>query len=264
MDPARRAQLTARLRDCGEQELVELLQAELEHLDAEVVRTALRSPYASARVIELILGERRLLSSHEVQKALVEHPRTPEPRVLNLVPSLYWRDLVELGGNTRIRPRVRKAADRRLAERLPRLGIGERIAIARKAGPGLIARLLLDPNLRVIDALLDNSRMTEGLLAPLLYSDRARPGVLARIAENRKWGRRYPIRAAIARNPATAAATALELLAFLKKADLREVRADPRIDMSVRRRAGLLLGIDPGAWPGAGSSAEENVGSETD
>ena len=135
MDSAGRAQLIARLRECGEQEMLELLQAEMDNLDAEMVRTVLRNPYASARVVELILGDRRLLSSNEVQRALAKHAHTPEARALNLVPALYWRDLVELGGNSRVRPRVRLAADRRLAERLPKLGIGERIAIARKAGP---------------------------------------------------------------------------------------------------------------------------------
>ncbi|MFQ5524895.1 MAG: hypothetical protein ACE5GX_01410 [Thermoanaerobaculia bacterium] len=249
MDSAGRAQLVARLRECGEQELIELLQAELDNIDPETVRTVLLNPYVSTRVIELILGERRLLSSHEVQRALALHSQTPEPRALNLVPALYWRDLVELGSNARVRPRVRLAADRRLAERLPKLGIGERVAIARKAGPGVISRLLRDPHLRVIGALLENPRMTEGLLAPLLHSDEARPEVLARIAGDRKWGRRYSVRVAIARNPRAHADTALKLLVYLNKPDLRDLRKDTRLAAAVRRRAGLLLGIDPAESP---------------
>ncbi len=245
MDPARRAQLAAKLRECGEFEMFELIEAELGDLDAEVVRTALRNPHVSKRVIELVLAERRLLSSHEVQKALAQHPKTPEPRVLNLVPGLYWRDLVELGGSTRVRPRVRRAADRRLVERLPRLGIGERIAIARKAGAGVIGHLLSDSNLRVIGALLENPRMTEGLLARLINGDGAGPEVLSRIAQDRKWGSRYPIRNGIARNPRAPVATALGLLVFLKKSDLRDLYADRRLALAVRRKAGLLLGMDP-------------------
>lgn len=250
MDPGRRADIAARLRDCGEQEMLELLETELHDLDPEVVRAALRNPHVSSRVIEVVLGERRLLSSHELQKALAAHPKTPEPRVLNLVPGLYWRDLVELGASSRVRPRVRRAAERRLAERLPRLGIGERIAIARKAGPGLIARLLHDPNLRVMGALLENPRMTEGLLAPLIHGDQVQPQVLTRIAHDRRWGARYAIRSGIARNPRTAATTALELLSSLKKSDLRELYRDRRLAPAVRRRAGVLLGIDPAASKG--------------
>ena len=106
MESLRRAELIARLRDCGEAEMLELLESRIQDLEPEVVRSALRNPHASRRVIDLILGERRLLSSHEVQKALAEHPKTPEPRVLNLVPALYWSDLVELGSNARTRPPV--------------------------------------------------------------------------------------------------------------------------------------------------------------
>lgn len=245
MDPARRARLVARLRECGEQEMIEVIESELADLDTEVVRTALRNPHVPRRVIELVLGERRLLSSHEVQRELAQHPKTPEPKVLNLVPGLYWRDLVELGASTRIRPRIRQAADRRLAERLSSLGIGERVAIARRAGPGIIARLLYDPDLRVIGALLDNPRLTEGLLAPVIHGDAARPEVLSRIARHRKWGSRYAIRSGIARSPRAQVATALELLVYLNKSDLREVRADGRLVPAVRRKAGVLLGIDP-------------------
>lgn len=245
MKPARRAELAARLRVCGEQELLELLEAELGELDGEVVRLALGNPHASRRVIDLVLNERRLLASHEVQKALAQHPRTPEPRVLNLVPALYWRDLMELGSDTRIRPRVRLAADRRLLERLPRLGAGERVALARRAGPGVGARLLFDADPRVIEALLENPRLTEPLLAPAINSPLIRPETLALIAADKKWGRRYSVRSSIARNPSAWARTALGLLATLQKQDLREVWSDRRIAAEVRDRAGLLLGIDP-------------------
>jgi len=242
MDPARRAEFAVRLRECGEQEMIELLEPELEHLDGETVCLALRNPHASGRVIDLILGERRLLLSSEVRKALVQHPKTREARALNLVPALYWSDLVELGGDTRIRPRIRLAADRRLIERLPRFEVGERVAIARKAGPGVIVRLLRDSDLRVVEALLENPRMTEAILAPCLQGDTVRPETLGRIASDRKWGSRYAIRDAIARNPRTPSATVLELLVYLRKSDLRDVRADRGIAPEVRRRAGLLLG----------------------
>lgn len=224
--------------------MMELLEAELKELDGETVRVALRNPHASKRVINLVLAERRLLSSHEIQKALAQHPKTPEPRVLNLVPALYWSDLVELGGNVRIRPRVRQAADRRLLERLPRLGVGARVAIARKAGPGAIGRLLFDADSRVIAALLENPRLTETLLAPAIHSDRIRPQTLATIASDRKWSNRYSVRNGIARNPRTPAPKALDLLSSLKKPDLKAIFADRRVAPAVRRKAALLLGVE--------------------
>lgn len=252
MGAARRRSLVARLRECGEQEMVELVRAQIEELDADGVQSLLRNPHVSTRVIELILRERRLLVSHEVQKALAEHPKTPEPRVLNLVPALYWRDLVELGGNTRVRPRVRQAADRRLLLRLEKIGTGERIAIARRAGPGVLGRLLEDRDLRVISALLENPRMTEEVLLPVVSREGTPSHVLDRIANDRKWGSRNSVRAAVARNPGASASTVLELLVFLSKSELRDIRADRRLDSRVRRRAALLLGFDPAQEPADG------------
>jgi hypothetical protein len=94
----------------------------------------------------------------------------------------------------------------------------------------------------VIAALLENPRLTEGLLMPLIHRDDARPDVLRVIAESPRWSSRYPLRVALARNPRTPVGTALRLLPALKKVDLRAVAASPRVASPVRRRAQLLAG----------------------
>ena len=82
--------------------------------------------------------------------------------------------------------------------------------------------------------------MTEGALAPLLASVKALAPVLAVIAAHPRWGCRYPIRVALARNPHTPVATVLPLLSALKKPDLMGVAADHRLSAPVRQRAQLL------------------------
>ncbi len=234
--------LGRRLREAGEAELYELLSMHLEELDPGAIGQALRNPYASPRVLELVAGRRGVLRAYEVRRAVVSHPCTPPPRSLNLVGTLYWKDLVKVGADARIPPRVRRAADHRLAQRLPALALGERMAIARQAGPGLIERLRLDPEPRVVAALLENPRLTEGLIAPLASDVAAAPEVLSRLAADPKWGRRYGLRYAIASNPSTPEHTALDLLAGLKKRDLASIATDPRLAVAVRRRADLLRG----------------------
>lgn len=234
--------LGRRLREANEAELYDLLASHLDELDPGEVGQALRNPYASARVLDLVAARRPTLRAYEVRRALVAHPRTPAPRSLNLVGTLYWRDLVKIGADTRIPPRVRRAADHRLAQRLPALALGERVAIARSAGPGLIERLRTDPEPRVVAALLENPRLTEALLAPLLTDTMTAPAVLSRVAADRKWGRRYVVCHAIAANPSTPETTALDLLPGLKKRDLASIAADRRLPELVRRRADLLRG----------------------
>lgn len=235
-------ELSQRLREAGEEELTELVHAHRGEIGVPEARQILRNPHATREVVEVLLATPEVLGSHEVKKDLAAHPQTPQPRALDLVPNLFWRDLVRLGADSRVRPAVRRAANRTLASRLPGLATGEKSAIARTAGPGLLARLRHDPSPRVLRALLQNPRLTEGTLLPVASSDQTPGPVLEVLADDRRWGVRYPVRRALANNPATPPTVALRLLPHLKKHDLRSVARATRISAVVRRRAKLFLG----------------------
>jgi hypothetical protein len=235
-------ELERRLREAGADELLALLEEHAPRLEPPQVRQALRNPFFDARGVEVLVGQPRLLSFYEVRRGLALHPRTPEVLALRLVTGLFWRDLMELGADSRVRPVVRRAADLQLAARLPELAIGEKINLARRAGSGLLAHLRHDPSPRVIAALLDNPRLTEGVLAPVVHSDRTSPPVLDVIAGDRRWGVRYGLRQGLCRNPRTPVETVLRLLPSLRKEDLRAVAGDAKLAETVRRRARLLLG----------------------
>jgi hypothetical protein len=234
--------LELRLREAGAEELLALLHEHAIHLEVREARQALRNPHCSAEVVELLADQGRLLSFYELRRDLALHPRAPEPLALRHIPGLFWRDLMALGLDTRVRPRVRRAADQYLSTRLPELALGEKINIARRCGLGAVLQLRHDPSPRVIAALLDNPRLTEDALAPIVHAP-ATPGpVLALIAADRRWGVRPALQSALARNPATPLATVLRLLSLLRKPELRGVAQDPRTAETVRQRARLLLG----------------------
>ena len=235
-------EIEKRLAAADEDDLLELVREHLTSLDGTLLRRLLRHPFLGKEAIQLLLEDREAVGSYEVRRELAGHPRTPEPRAMQLVSTLYWRDLAKLSTDSRVRPTVRRVAERRLADRLPGLAVGEKVAIARRCGGGLVTRLGQDPNPRVIQALLENPRLTEGTLLQLVSRDSARPEVLAMVARDRRWGVRYRIRVPICRNPSTPVATALGLLSGLRKLDLRAVADDPRLAKAVRQRADLLLG----------------------
>ena len=237
--------LAVRLRESDADELLQLLRKHVKELDVPEVRQALRNPFLTQQAIELLLDERRLLAFSEIKKDLVCHPRTPEVRARRLVPSLFWRDLLQISIDGRVRPQVRRSADLQLRERIHILSVGERMSIARRASPALIQQLRMDPDPRVIGALLENPRLTEGSLMPLLGSDRAKPEILTLVARHRRWGIRYGVRSALCRNARTSPEIVLGLLSQLKKSDLRAVFQDRRLSVAVRRRAGTLLGHEP-------------------
>lgn len=245
-EPESDLEISRRLREAGEEELSALVDRHAAELEPPAVRQALRNPHCSAEVIERIAAERRLLAFYEVRRDLCFHPRTPETLAARFLPGLYWRDLMELGLDSRLRPTLRRSADLLLTARLPELALGEKMSIARRAGAGVLSQLRHDPSPRVIAALLDNPRMTEGLLAPVVNGGRTPPPILELIAADRRWGVRYSLRLAIARNPVTPLDTAWRILGTLRKMDLKPLAADPRLPEPVRRRARVLLGTPLG------------------
>jgi hypothetical protein len=232
--------LATRLRTADSQELAELVRSRREELGPDAVRHALRNSYVDGQVINDLLEHPRLRKYYEVRRAIAAHPRTSQTRAVGLIAGLYWRDLARIGADSRVQPVVRRAANQRLGERLGHLSVGEKVVLAREAGPGLIPRLLQERELLVLEALLDNPRLTEPLLAPLVNSPVAEPELLQRVAEDRKWGSRYAVRLALCRNPATPPELAVSLLAGIQKVDLKSIVADSRVSAAVRQRAGLL------------------------
>lgn len=232
--------LSSRLRAADPSELSEIVRDRSDELSPDSVQVILGNSYVDARVIDDLLDHPRLRRHYEVRRQIAAHPRTKQARAVSLIAGLYWRDLLRIGSDSRVKPAVRRAADRRLAERLGRLSIGEKVVVAREAGPGLIPRLLEEKDLRVVAALLENPRLTEPLLFPLLANHVAPPQVLRLVAEDRRWGSRYSTRLALCRNPATPTDLAISLLPALKKADRRAIAADTRVADAVRQRASLL------------------------
>jgi hypothetical protein len=232
-----KSELRRQLREADEESLGELIESRGAELEAPVAAHAFRNPFLTGRLIEAIAALPRLAVAYEIRREIVGHPRTPPSLALRHVGGLYWADLVRVGGDTRLHPLVRRAADRRLIERLPGLAVGERIAIARAGGAAIVAVLRHDPVPAVVSALLENPRLTEALLVPLAASERAGPRVLAVLAADPRWGARIGVRAALCRNPATPAAAVQRLLPALAAPDLAAIAADARLAEPVRRRA---------------------------
>lgn len=252
-DPGRegeRARLRGRSEAALEQELAELGPAELferleelgVELSAPLARVALRNPHVDERALELLCERRDLLQDLGVRSALAAHPRTPVARALRLLPQLPWRPLARLAAQVRTPPRVRRSAEKWLAERWPALSLGERIALARIAPRGLLADWSRDAERPVFRAILDNPRMVEGILVAVAQRASTSPEILRQLAAHRRFGRRYGVRLAICRNPQAPFDLVRGLLRGLSRPHLRSLSRDPRTPRPVRRAADRALG----------------------
>ncbi len=235
--------LRRRLRESAEEPLLALLREHAGELGPEDALQALANPFLTAAGVELLAAQGRVTAAYEVRRALAMDRRTPEILARRFLGGLYWHDLVAAGADMRLAPLLRRAADLLLATRLPGLSPGEKMAVARRASLGLVAHFRDEANPRVLGALLENPRMTEGALLPLLHRERVPPAVLEVVANDPRWGVRYPIRLALARNPSTPVQIALRTLPHLRKSDLVTVARDLRLAAAVRRRAQLLGGL---------------------
>ncbi|HTX54856.1 MAG TPA: hypothetical protein VMD08_15735 [Candidatus Baltobacteraceae bacterium] len=128
----------------------------------------------------------------------------------------------------------------------PAESVGYRISLARRALEGSIERLLFDTDPRVLRTLLGNPRLTEADVVNLAASKRASPEALELISQEERWVTRYPVKVALASNPATPVRVVVSLLPYLLYRDLRMVAArDTRTE--VRRQATGLLSWRPDA-----------------
>lgn len=235
-------ELSAKLAEADSTELAALVEEHLAELDLPAVRQILRNPFVTTEILSALMGNRRLLGIHEVRRGLARHPQILQVHAMRLISTLFWRDLMELGLDPKVAPVVRRGADRQLVNRLQGLAVGERMAVARRASHGVLVRLRFDSQAQVIGAFLENPRMTQGLLLPLVASESAAPEILRLISENRRWGVLYPIRQALVRNPRTPPIVAMNLLPHLKKIDRQAVARDRRLSPALRQKARKLAG----------------------
>jgi hypothetical protein len=231
----------ARLGRASSRELLRLVTGLGDALTPGDARRVLRNPFATGEVIEALLGARRLAASYDVRSAIARHRRAPESVALRFVSGLFWRDLLEISVDVRISPAVRRVAEKYLIRRLSRLTTGEKVTLARRATAEVQAHLRGDPNLRVIQALLENPRLTEATLLPLAASEKTLPRVLDLVARDPRWGSRYEIRLALARNTRSPFRAIFEILPTLRRQDLLAVARREEHSWVVRHRARELL-----------------------
>jgi hypothetical protein len=191
-------------------------------------------------LVEAVCASQRTLRDRRVLALVVRHPACPQQVAWDGLPSLLWRELHEVCRDPRTPPAVRAQAERRLAERLPDLTLGERIALAKVATHGVIPALLTEQEPRCVEALLNNPQLTEIHVLRLLNSNHV-VGCLLTVLRHARWGQRPALVRAAVRLRNLPLATALGMAASLPDRDLAELVASPEIREPLRAAIGDLL-----------------------
>jgi hypothetical protein len=202
----------------------ELLELVRDHaLDEAQGLEVLRNSYCTIEIAELVADSRHLLRSHVVRELLSGFRGLPFPRAMSLLSTLPWTSLLNLAQNPSIPPVVRRHAEKKLLTALPKMALGEKVALARRAHRPLLGTLIATADVQVLIALLNNPRLVENDILVILNTADPAPEFFTTLVRHQKWGHSYGVRRGLAECPRTPLPIALSALVQLRRVDLEEV-----------------------------------------
>lgn len=216
------------------------LVARTRGLDELEVLAVLRNPYCTVEVAGIVAERRDWLDPHAVRERLAGFPGMPFARAMSLMATLPWTSLLALGQNPRVPPLVRRQAEKKLAQTVQKMSLGEKIALARRAHRPLLPQLMRLGEVAVLEALLDNPRLVENDLLVLLRSEDLPETFMRAVSRHHRWGTHYRVRRAIAESPSAPLPIALSALVSLRPGDLARFARRRDLPERVRNAAQAL------------------------
>jgi hypothetical protein len=204
-------------------------QASESALSEDGALSLLKRPDLSSDVLEQLGKNGSVLKSRKVKLALVEHPKTPRHISLPLVRQLYTFDLMQVALTPVVPADVKLAADEALCNRLETLASGERITLAHRGSGRIAEALLCDREARVVQAALQNSRLTEASIVRALARHETSGAFVEAVSHHPQWSLRREVRVALLRNEKTPIAKAVEFARTLPTALVREILHGSRL-----------------------------------
>jgi hypothetical protein len=200
-------------------------------------------------VIELLAKNASALKSRKVKIALASHTKTPRHVSVPLARQFYTFDLMKVALSPTVPADVKVAVDDVLISRLKTVTIGERLTLARRASGRVSAALLLDVKTigtkiidaktaaretRVMQAVLENPRLTEALVINSVLRPAASAALVDAVAQHAKWSCRREIRAALLRTEHLSLARALEFSREIPGPLLHELLSASRLPAQIK------------------------------
>jgi hypothetical protein len=244
----------------------ELLQTAADPtLTEDLALSLLKRADLHPQVLERLAKNASVMKSRKAKMALASHPHTPRHVSVPLARQFYTFDLMKVALSPGVPADVKIAVDDVLVARLETVTMGERLTLARRASGRVAAALLLNvenadgkvvkgneegeavgskiiigkaPSLhaRVMQAALDNPRLTEALVISSVLRADAGPALVQAVARHAKWSPRKEIRAALLRTEHLSLARALEFARMMTPVMLPEILQNSRLPERIRQQ----------------------------
>ncbi len=187
-----------------------------------------------AAAIEAMVKNGSVMKHRTVINAVVVHPHAPRHVSLPIIRRLFAFELMNIALTPAVFADIKKFAEGVLVSRLENTTPGERMSLAKRSSPAVAAALLLDPERRVMEATLQNPRITEAAIVKALMRDDAPQHLIDTVCHDPKWSLRREVRIALLRNEKTPLAPALVFAESMSSAALRQVLNSSRLRPNVK------------------------------
>ncbi len=204
-----------------------------ETLNEDTALALLKQPDLSPEIIEK-LSQSGVMKLRKIKLAVAGHPKTPRHISLPMVRHLFTLDCMHLALTPIVPADVKKAAEDALINRLETISSGERLTLARRASGRIAGELLADKERRVMQAALENSRLTEASVVKAVLRNDAPAALIQEICHHGKWSLRREIRIALLRSQHTPTAKAVEFARGIPLPMLKEILQISRLPANTK------------------------------
>ncbi len=222
--------------------VVDIISQNQERLEREgkILEALGENPLTGRAVLERILGFLGIEADPE-QKAGSQPEPTPEEatRAVLAVVGEQSLDVAQLLTSEE-QVEDEKTTDNLFAA-VQKMGVMEKIKLARLGGKEARNLLIKDRNKIVALCALQSPKMTENEIASIAQSRAVSDEILRVVANNKDWTRNYPVKLALAKNPKTPLPQAIKFLNYLQVRDLRGLMKSRDVSSAISGQARRIL-----------------------
>jgi len=215
----------AKIEELIESTFVEDLMVAARHgsLTEDLALAMLRRRDLAPTAIEGMTKNHAVMKHRKVLLQLVQHARAPRHVSVPLLRRLFTFELMHIALTPGVAADVKLVAEDILIGKLETLSLGECISLAKQASPGVAGALLLHVGRAVIEAALQNPRMTEASIVRSLAKPEVPALLLSMLTDHPKWSLRRELQMAMLRRPEATEAMVAAVVARLPKVNVLEL-----------------------------------------
>src|SRR4051812_43703589 len=204
-------------------------------LNEELALVLLRRRDLPSQVLDALAKNVGISRLRTVRWGLITHPRSPRHATLPLLRHLYPFELMKLAVVPHLAADLKRAAEEALINKVVSLSAGERLSLARQGSSRVAAELLHDSETRVMNAALDNPRLTEdGVVRALLHPE-VRPSLASAVGHHSKWRLRSEVRIAALRCEFTPLSFVIDFASTLREPQLQDILAQSKLPEKIKQ-----------------------------